>query len=66
MLARTRSDAPEKSRDHRGRLLYPMNAANWADGSVNAQSIKQGVRMPPNPLAPDELSALLGYLESLK
>jgi cytochrome c oxidase subunit 2 len=32
----------------------------------NAQSIKQGIRMPPNPLAPEELSALLGYLESLK
>jgi cytochrome c oxidase subunit 2 len=32
----------------------------------NPQSIKQGVRMPPNPLMPDELSALLGYLESLK
>ncbi len=32
----------------------------------NPQSIKQGVRMPPNPLMPDELNALLGYLESLK
>ena len=32
----------------------------------NPHSIKQGVRMPPNPLAPDELSSLLGYLESLK
>jgi cytochrome c oxidase subunit 2 len=32
----------------------------------NPQLIKQGVRMPPNPLAPDELSALLGYLETLK
>jgi cytochrome c oxidase subunit 2 len=32
----------------------------------NPQGIKQGVRMPPNPLMPGELSALLGYLESLK
>jgi cytochrome c oxidase subunit 2 len=32
----------------------------------NPQSVKQGIRMPPNPLPPEELSALLGYLESLK
>jgi len=30
------------------------------------QSVKPGVRMPPNPLAPDELRALLDYLETLK
>ena len=32
----------------------------------NPHSIKQGVRMPANPLAPDELNSLLGYLESLQ
>jgi cytochrome c oxidase subunit 2 len=33
---------------------------------ANPQTIKTGVRMPPNPLASDELSSLLGYLESLQ
>jgi cytochrome c oxidase subunit 2 len=37
--------------------------AGWI---ANPQQIKPGVRMPPNALPPDELQALLDYLESLK
>jgi cytochrome c oxidase subunit 2 len=33
---------------------------------VDPQSIKPGTRMPPNNLEPDELHALLAYLEGLK
>ena len=33
---------------------------------LDPQTIKPGVKMPPNPLSPDELHALLTYLESLK
>jgi cytochrome c oxidase subunit 2 len=33
---------------------------------TNSQQIKPGNRMPPNSLAPDDLQALLDYLESLK
>jgi cytochrome c oxidase subunit 2 len=33
---------------------------------VDPQKIKPGVHMPPNALAPDELHALLSYLQSLK
>lgn len=33
---------------------------------TDPQRIKPGVKMPPNPLAADELHALLAYLESLK
>jgi cytochrome c oxidase subunit 2 len=37
--------------------------AGWI---ANPQNIKPGVRMPPNPLSPDDLNALVDYLESLK
>ncbi|HET8657184.1 MAG TPA: cytochrome c oxidase subunit II [Longimicrobiaceae bacterium] len=37
--------------------------AGWV---LDPQRIKPGAKMPPNPLAPDELQALLSYLESLK
>ena len=37
--------------------------AGWM---ADAQSVKPGVRMPPNPLPPDDLQALLDYLETLK
>jgi cytochrome c oxidase subunit II len=42
------------------------NRGNLAGWITDAQSIKPGVRMPPNPLASEELHALLGYLETLK
>ncbi len=40
--------------------------ATWAAGSSTPSSIKPGVRMPLNPLAPDDLRNLLDYLETLK
>jgi cytochrome c oxidase subunit 2 len=42
------------------------NRGNLAGWVTDPHGIKPGVRMPPNPLAPDELQVLLDYLESLK
>jgi cytochrome c oxidase subunit 2 len=39
------------------------NLAGWI---VNPQAVKPGVRMPANPLAPNELNSLLAYLETLR
>jgi len=39
------------------------NLAGWI---VDPQRIKPGVHMPPNQLAPDDLEALLTYLQSLR
>jgi cytochrome c oxidase subunit II len=39
------------------------NLAGWI---LNPQTIKPGTRMPPNQFSPDDLQALLTYLESLK
>jgi cytochrome c oxidase subunit 2 len=36
---------------------------NWV---TDAQKIKPGIRMPMNPLSPEDLEALINYLESLK
>jgi cytochrome c oxidase subunit II len=55
-----------KSRATIAACTLPNERGQLGGWISNPQSIKQGVRMPPNPLAPDELSALLGYLESLK
>ena len=44
----------DQTRDH---------LAQWI---VDSQSIKPGNHMPPNPLAPDDLQALLSYLETLR
>jgi cytochrome c oxidase subunit 2 len=44
----------------------PNTRGNLAGWVSDAQSIKPGVLMPPSPLAPDELQALLDYLETLK
>jgi cytochrome c oxidase subunit 2 len=33
---------------------------------VNPQGVKPGAKMPPNPLSPDDLQAILAYLETLK
>lgn len=41
----------------------PGHLAGWI---ANAQSVKPGVRMPPNNLSPQDLRALLEYLETLK
>jgi cytochrome c oxidase subunit 2 len=39
------------------------NLAGWI---LNPQSIKPGAKMPPNNLSPDDLRALLAYLETLR
>ena len=44
----------------------PNTRGNLAGWIVDPQRIKPGVRMPPNSLAPDDLQALLAYLESLR
>jgi cytochrome c oxidase subunit 2 len=44
----------------------PNTRGNLAGWIVNPQSIKPGTRMPPNQLDPNDLQALLAYLESLK
>ena len=44
----------------------PFTRGHLAGWVLDAQSIKPGVKMPPNPLQPAELQALLGYLESLR
>lgn len=41
----------------------PGNLAGWI---VDPQSVKPGAEMPANHLAPDQLQALLAYLETLK
>jgi cytochrome c oxidase subunit 2 len=44
----------------------PNSAGSLAGWIVNSQSIKPGNHMPPVPLAPDDLQALLAYLTSLQ
>jgi cytochrome c oxidase subunit 2 len=40
-----------------------QHLAQWVDDS---QQIKPGNRMPPNKFAPNDMQALLDYLQSLK
>lgn len=44
----------------------PNTRGHLAGWIVDPQQIKPGVRMPPNALSPDDLQALLAYLESLR
>src|SRR5687768_11105253 len=44
----------------------PNTRGNLAGWILNPQAIKPGSRMPPTPLDPDDLQALLTYLETLK
>ncbi len=44
----------------------PNTRGHLAGWIVDPQQIKPGVRMPPNALSPDDLQALLAYLESLE
>ena len=44
----------------------PNTRENLGRWILNPQLIKPGVRMPPNPLSPDDMNALLDYLETLK
>jgi cytochrome c oxidase subunit 2 len=49
-----------------GAGTLPNTRGHLAGWVADPQSIKPGVKMPPNPLPPDDLRALLDYLESLK
>jgi cytochrome c oxidase subunit II len=44
----------------------PNTRGHLAGWVVDPQTIKPGVKMPPNQLEPDDLQTLLAYLESLK
>jgi cytochrome c oxidase subunit 2 len=44
----------------------PNTRGHLAGWVLDPQRIKPGAKMPPNQLAPDELRALLSYLQSLK
>jgi cytochrome c oxidase subunit II len=44
----------------------PLTRGHLAGWITNSQEIKPGNRMPPVPLSPEDLQALLSYLESLK
>jgi cytochrome c oxidase subunit II len=45
---------------------FPNTRGHLAGWILDPQALKPGVRMPANPLSPDELQALLDYLEILK
>jgi cytochrome c oxidase subunit 2 len=49
-----------------GAGVLPMSAANLGRWITDPQSVKPGAAMPPTTLAPDELTALVAYLEGLR
>jgi cytochrome c oxidase subunit 2 len=49
-----------------GAGMFPNLKGHLAGWVVDAQALKPGVLMPPNPLPPDDEQALLAYLGSLK
>jgi cytochrome c oxidase subunit II len=54
------------SRRTLGAAAIPNTRGNLSGWIADAGSVKPGVLMPPNPLEPDDLHALVVYLESLK
>ena len=46
--------------------MFPNNRGHLAGWIADPQSLKPGVNMPANSLPPDDLQALLAYLETLK
>jgi cytochrome c oxidase subunit 2 len=44
----------------------PNTRENLARWILNPHLIKPGVKMPPNQFSPDEMNALLDYLETLR
>ena len=44
----------------------PNTRGNLAGWIVDPQSIKPGAEMPSNQISPDDLQALLAYLETLR
>jgi cytochrome c oxidase subunit II len=49
-----------------GAGALPNTRGNLGGWIANSQTVKPGNKMPPQPLTPEELQALLAYLESLK
>jgi cytochrome c oxidase subunit 2 len=49
-----------------GSGILPNNSGNLHGWISDPQSLKPGVLMPPNPFEPDDLHALVAYMESLK
>jgi cytochrome c oxidase subunit II len=49
-----------------GAGVLPNTRGNLAGWIVNPHAVKPGVRMPANPLPPNDLNALLAYLETLR
>ncbi len=54
------------SRQTIGAAMFPNTPGHMAGWVVDAQGLKPGVLMPPNPLPPEDQQALLAYLGSLK
>jgi cytochrome c oxidase subunit 2 len=46
--------------------MFPNNRGHLAGWIADPQSLKPGVNMPANALEPDDMQALLAYLETLK
>ncbi len=46
--------------------MFPNNRGHLAGWIGDPQALKPGVNMPANPLPPDDLQALLAYLENLR
>jgi cytochrome c oxidase subunit 2 len=49
-----------------GAGALPNTPENLSDWILDAQQIKPGSKMPPQPVSPDELAAIVDYLEGLK
>jgi cytochrome c oxidase subunit 2 len=54
------------SRRTLGAATIPNTRGHLAGWIVDPQGIKPGVKMPPNQLTPDDLNALLDYLQTLR
>jgi cytochrome c oxidase subunit II len=54
------------SRGHIGAGALPFSRAALLGWIANPQAAKPGARMPPSSLAPDDLQALAGWLETLR
>ena len=60
------NDTDIRERRTIGAGALPNTAANLSRWIPNAQSIKEGSRMPPIAVSPDDVRAIVSYLESLK
>ena len=49
-----------------GSLTLPNNSANLARWITEPDKVKPGNLMPPTALSPDDLAAVIAYLEGLK